>query len=251
MQKALITGGTSGIGYELAKIMASQGHDLVLVSRDMTKLVAVKQELEKEHSVDVAVYEADLSVAGAAIKLYPKLKDLNIGILVNNAGAGLKGDFFSDKLEDNQSIARLNMNSLMDMTYYFGNDMIKQKTGRILNIASIVAFFPGPKQPVYYATKAFVRSFSRALAYNLRGSGVTVTALHPGVTKTNFFASAKAGSFTQGASPHSVAQLGYKAMMAGKIEATHGFGNKLLTNVFARFTPYRLQSVIVDRVSEV
>ena len=180
-----------------------------------------------------------------------KIKGLDIGILVNNAGAGLKGNFFDDKLEDNQSIAYLNMNSLMDMTYYFGNDLIKKNEGKILNIASIVAFFPGPKQPVYYATKSFVRSFSRALAYNLRGTDVTVTALHPGVTKTNFFDSAKAGSINQGATAYSVALLGYNAMMAGKIEVTHGLSNKLLTNVFARFIPYRLQPAIVDKVSEV
>ena len=201
MQKALITGGTSGIGYELAKIMAAKGHDLVLVSRDQAKLNSVKQEIEKIHKVDVAVFVADLSKPGAAEALHVKLKGLDIGILVNNAGAGLKGNFFDDKLENNQSIAYLNMNSLMDMTYYFGNDLVKKNEGKILNIASIVAFFPGPKQPVYYATKSFVRSFSRALAYNLRGTGVTVTALHPGVTRTNFFDSAKAGSINQGQPP--------------------------------------------------
>lgn len=251
MQKALITGATSGIGYELAKIMAQNGHDLVLVSRSQDALSRVQKELEEAYSVTVAVEPKDLSKPGAAQELYKKFKDQNVEILVNNAGVGLKGNFFDDDLEANQSMAYLNMNSLMDMTYYFGGDMVKNNSGKILNIASIVAFFPGPNQPIYYATKAFVRSFSRALAYNMRNTNVTVTALHPGVTKTNFFNAAKADFLTGGASASSVAQLGYDAMMAGKIEVTHGFRNKLLTNVFARFTPYRMQPAIVDRASEV
>ena len=109
---------------------------------------------------------------------------------------------------------------------------------------------PGPKQSVYYASKAFVRNFSRALAYDLRGTGVTVATLHPGITKTNFFNAADASSVTTGASPRDVAQLGYDAMMAGRIEVTHGFVNKLLTNVFVRIVPYRIQAYIVDRSAD-
>ena len=251
MQKALITGATSGIGYELAKIMAAKGHDLVLVSRNMDKLRTVQKEIETAYSVSVSVEASDLSVPGTAEKIYAKFKDHNIEILVNNAGAGLKGNFFDDELKDNQTIAYLNMNSLMEMTYYFGKDMVAVNSGKVLNVASIVAFLPGPKQPGYYASKAFVRSFSRALAYNMRNSNVSVTALHPGVTKTNFFNAAHAKNFNGGASAQSVAQLGYDAMMAGKIEVTHGLRNKILTNVFTRLTPYRLQPLVVDKVSDV
>ncbi len=249
--KALITGATSGIGYALAKIMAERGHDLVLVSRDINKLQSVQKELQDQYGVDVVVEAADLSVAGTAEKLHKKLRDQNIEILVNNAGAGLKGNFFDDKLSDNQGIAYLNMNSLMDMTYFFGKDMIANDNGKILNIGSIVAFFPGPNQPVYYATKAFVRSFSRALAYNLQHTKVSVTALHPGVTKTKFFRSAHAPSITGGATAESVARLGYEAMMSGKVEVTHGLRNTFITSVLARLTPYKLQPVLVDRSSEV
>jgi short-subunit dehydrogenase len=251
MQKALITGASSGIGYELSKIMAANGHDLVLVSRDIKSLSAVRNELEETYKVSVTVEATDLSMPGSAESLHKKLKHHDIEILVNNAGVGLKGNFFDDDLTQNQSMAYLNMNSLMDMTYYFGKDMVKNNRGKILNIASIVAFFPGPKQPVYYATKAFVRSFSRALAYNLRNTNVSVTTLHPGVTKTNFFKTAHAGSFKGGASARDVAALGYRAMMSGKIEVTHGIWNKFLTNIFVRFTPYRTQPMIVDKVSEV
>lgn len=250
MQTALITGASSGIGLEFARLMAAKGHDLVLVSRDLEQLKEVQKEIAKT-GVSVSVITKDLSKPGAAKELHEATKGQQIDILINNAGVGLLGDFFTDDLAANQTMAYLNMNALMDMTHYFGNDMIRRGQGKILNTASIVSFFPGPHQPVYYATKAFVRSLTRALAYNLQGSGVTVTALHPGTTKTNFFKNAKASFFTTGASPSDVAATGYKAMMAGKIEVTHGFANKLLTNVFVRFTPYRIQTAIVARASKV
>lgn len=251
MQKALITGATTGIGYELAKLMAAKGHPLVLVARNAEKLAQVARELTDAHNIAVDTVIQDLSEPGAAAKLYNQLKNSGIEILVNNAGAGLKGDFFHDDLAANQQIAYLNMNALMDMTHFFGGQMVQNGRGRILNVASIVAFFPGPKQPVYYATKAFVRSFSRALAYNVRGTGVSVTALHPGATRTNFFNAAHATGFNQGASAASVAELGYRAMMAGKIEVTHGLMNKFLTNILIRVLPYRLQPAIVDKASDV
>lgn len=250
MQTALITGASSGIGLEFARLMATKGHDLVLVSRDLKQLKEVQKEIEKT-GVSVSVIAKDLSKPGAAKELHAATKGQQIDILINNAGVGLLGDFFSDDLAANQTMAYLNMNSLMDMTHYFGNDMIRRGQGKILNTASIVSFFPGPHQPVYYATKAFVRSLTRALAYNLKGSGVTVTALHPGTTKTNFFKNAKASFFTTGASPADVAATGYNAMMAGKVEVTHGFANKILTNVFVRVVPYRLQVAIVARASKV
>ena len=251
MDTALITGASSGIGLEFAKLMAQKGHNLVLVARDEVQLKKVQKELTESTDVEIRIMPKDLSKPNAAQELHTALKDHRIDILVNNAGVGLLGDFFHDDLQTNQTMANLNMIALMDMTHYFGNDMIRRKKGKILNVGSIVSFFPGPHQPVYYASKAFVRSLTRALAYNLRSSGVTATALHPGTTKTNFFKNAKASFFTQGASPADVAALGYKAMMAGKIEVTHGFANKLLTNIFVRIVPYRIQTAIVARASKV
>ncbi len=251
MQKALITGASSGIGKELAIIMAKAGHDLVLVARDKDELAKLQRSITTEHKVKVSVIVADLSVPGSAAKLYSQAKKEKIQILVNNAGVGLKGDFFHDDPARTTQLAQLNVVSLMELSQLFGKDFITNNNGRILNIASITAFFPGPKQPVYYASKAFVRSLGRALAYNVRNTNVTVTTLHPGVTKTSFFTAANAGNITNGASAESVARLGYKAMMAGKIEVTHGFSNKLLTNVFARFIPYRAQTRIVGRASDV
>jgi len=250
MQKALITGASSGIGKELALIMAAAGHDLVLVARNKDDLLRVQKEIIASHDVDVQVCAADLSLPGSAKKLYEQIRKQKIEILVNNAGAGLRGDFFHDNFDRTTRLAQLNMISLMELSQLFGRDFLEQNSGKILNIGSIVAFLPGPKQPAYYASKAFVRNLSRALAYNLRNTGVTVTTLHPGVTKTKFFESANVKNFTSGASARSVALLGYKAMMSGKIEVTHGFWNKLITNVVIRFIPYRLQAPVVDRSSD-
>lgn len=251
MQKALITGASSGIGKELAFLMAQNGHDLVLVARDIDKLDQVREHLTSNHNIAVSVFAMDLAKAGSAKKLYEKTKSEGIEILVNNAGVGLKGNFFDDDYVRTLEMAQLNMISLMELTYLFGGQFLKNNSGRILNIASIAAFFPGPKQPVYFATKSFVRSFSRALAFNLRNTGVTVTVLNPGVTKTSFFKSAGVKKFTSGATAQSVARVGYKAMMAGKIEVTNGIWNKFLNNVIARVVPYRAQAPAIDRLSDV
>lgn len=249
-QKALITGATSGIGKELATIMAKAGHDLVLVARRKDALKTLKAELEGTYAVKVSVYAADLSEPGSAQKLYEATQNEGIQILVNNAGVGLKGDFFFDDPERTIRIAQLNMISLMELCQLFGKDFLKNNNGRILNVASVTAFIPGPKQPVYYATKSFVRSLTRALAHNVEGTNVTITALHPGITKTDFFKSSNAASITGGASAKSVAELGYKAMMSGKVEVTHGLVNKMLTNIFVRVMPSRFHAAIVDKATE-
>ena len=251
MDKALITGGSSGIGLELAKIMAGKGHTVVLVSRDKAALESAAAMLAKTYGVEVEIVVSDLSIAGSGLELYEKLKDKDIRILVNNAGVGYVADFFDGDLQKDQTMAQLNMISVMDLCYYFGRDFRGQNAGKILNIASIAAFVPGPPQPVYYATKAFVRSFSRALAYNLRGTNVSITTLHPGVTRTNFLNQANAPQVQKGADPNAVAQAGYDAMMKGKVEVTFGLGNKFLTNVVVRFIPYRWQTAAIGRLSKV
>ncbi len=249
MQKALITGGSSGIGLELARLMADKGHDLVLVARDLDKLEAVKAELGQK--VNVEIIDLDLAERGSIESLWTKTKDKNIEILVNSAGFGLVGDFFDEDISKNSTMIDLNVSALVELNYCFGRMFRGNNRGRILNIASIAAFVPGPKQPVYYASKAFVRSFSRATSHNLKNTGVSVTVLNPGPTKTNFFKAADAESHTNGASPVSVAKVGYEAMMRGDTEVTHGLMNKLLTNFLVRIIPYRLQANLVDRSSDI
>ena len=251
MQKVLITGGSHGIGYEIANVMAQHGHDLILTARSKNALLKAAKTIQKTHKVSVDIIVCDLSQPGAARQLYEQTKDKHVEILVNNAGVGYVADFFDGDIERNTAMAQLNMVSVMELCYYFGKDFRKHNAGRILNVASIVAFLPGPAQPVYYATKAFVRSLGRALAYNLRDTNVTVTTLHPGVTNTNFFDEANAPQQTSGADPARVARLGYAAMMSGKIEVTYGLWNKFLTNIFVRITPYRVQAAIVDKASDV
>ena len=248
---ALITGASSGIGRELALVIAEHGHDLVLVARNRAALYTLARDIESQYHVSVTSHTADLAQPGATEKLYAATKDMGISILVNNAGVGLVGDFFHDDPQQTLAMAQLNMISLMQLCQLYGRDFIDHKRGKILNVSSVVSFIPGPNQPVYYASKAFVRSLTRSLAYNVRGSGVTVTALHPGVTRTNFFTAAHASSFSGGASPRSVAELGYRAMMHGDIEATHGFANKLLVNILVRLVPYRLHAPIIDRATDV
>lgn len=251
MQNALITGATSGIGYALAHLMAKQGHDLVLIARKETLLVQLKDELENKYGVSVSILSNDLSQPHSAHVIFERYKDADIEILINNAGAGHVGDFFESSVEKNSAMIALNITALMELTHFFGAQFKMKNRGRILNVASVAAFIPGPRQPVYYATKAFVRSFSRALSYTLRNTNVTVTALYPGYTKTHFFIAADAPSFTKGADAADVALYGYRALMAGKAEVTYGFWNQVLTNIFVRITPYRWQALMVDKTSEV
>ena len=249
--KALITGGTSGIGLALAEVMAEHGHDLVLAARSAGTLNEVAQKLSDRYKVKVSTYEIDLSTPGSAKQLHKQTKNEGIDILVNNAGVGYVANFFEGDIERNKSMSHLNMVTVMELCHYFGKDFKEKDSGKILNIASTASFLPGPAQPVYYASKAFVRSLSRTLAHNLRNTKVSVTVLHPGVTKTHFFDEADAPKQSKGANPRDVATVGYDAMMRGQVEITHGFWNKILTNVFVRLVPYRLQAPIVDKLSEV
>lgn len=251
MQKILITGGSGGIGYALARVAAAHGHDIVLAARTVEQLKRAQAELRKDYEVHVGIVQTDLSQPGSAKKLYDTLKKDNVEILVNNAGVGLVGDFFKEDVADHARMIQLNIQSLMELTHYFGNDFIKKKKGRILNVASVAAFVPGPKQPVYYASKAFVRSFSRALTYTMAPHGVSVTVLNPGATKTNFFVQAKAGSMDRGVSADAVAEAAYAAMMSGKAEITYGFTNRILTNVLVKVVPYRWHALLVDKGAKV
>jgi short-subunit dehydrogenase len=220
---ALITGASSGIGAELARLHAASGGDLVLVARREEALNALKQELVAEHGISVSVIVADLSEADAAEKVFAATEEagLQVDILINNAGIGGYGKFHERDLAKEQAMMQVNMMSLVNLTHLYMRPMVSRKSGRILQVASTAGMMPGPLQAIYYATKAFVISFSQAIAEELSGTGVTSTALCPGPVDTGFVAAADlegAALFQKpGASPASVASCGYKAMLAGDL----------------------------------
>ncbi len=240
---AIITGASSGIGLELAKIMASKGHDLILVARREEELHKLAEEL-KPHNRNIWVYPADLSKIDAAKELFNWTKSNNIypEILVNNAGFGDMTDFAESNLKKLQEMIQLNMVALTELTWYFLPEMIRRKKGYMLNIGSTASFIPGPGMAVYHATKAFVLNFGESLREELRGTGVSLSTLCPGPTQSGFQEKANmqnAWLFNQAPLPNSkeVAALGYKSMMGRKSISVHGFANKLIplmTRTFPR-----------------
>src|SRR6202140_3226770 len=255
-QTALVTGGSSGIGLELAKNLAPAGFDLVLVGRKRDTLEAAAGQLEGKFGIKAHVFAADLRLQDAPQAIFDFLSNENIDIdvLVNNAGFGLGGEFADTAIQRELDMIQVNIAALTHLTKLFISPMIKRKSGRVLNVASTAAFQPGPLMAVYYATKAYVLSFSEALAEELRHTGVTVTALCPGPTETGFAAEAGVESvrlFTlmKPSSSAAVARTGYKAMKRGRRVAVHGLINKSLTQSL-RVTPRRLGSLIVRKLQE-
>jgi short-subunit dehydrogenase len=256
MKTALITGASGGIGYELAKQFARYQHNLVLVARSEAKLNQLAEELRAVHRVQIAVIAQDLSQPQAVTSIHASLKAQNITVdyLVNNAGFGDFGFFVETDWAKEEQMINLNIMALTHFTKVFVQDMVQRRSGRILNIASTAAFQPGPLMAVYFATKAYVLSFSEAIANELQGTGVTVTALCPGPTDSGFLeAAALEGSklFKGKKLPSSaeVAAYGYRAMMSGKTVVIHGTRNWLLANS-ARFAPRKLVTALVRKMSE-
>jgi len=235
MEYVLITGASSGIGLELAGIMAEKGHHLILVARREDRLLALKNKLESQFNIKVMIVVMDLSIPNQAKVLYQYCIDqkLIVNCLVNNAGYGDYGQFDISKLETYQNMLQLNIMALTDLTALFLDGMKKRKSGRILNVGSIAAFQPIPNFSVYAASKAYVMQFTEALNYELRGSGVTVTLLSPGVTETGFVARANmqnaANAKGKLMDAYSVALKGYQAMIQGKLNVTPGWKNQLIT----------------------
>lgn len=189
MKYVLITGGTSGIGLELAKVFISEGYGVAITSSNSKILHDIKQELEEKYSIKVFTYEQDIGKIGAAKQLYDSIHDdkLDISILVNNAGIGLVGSTDEIDFQWDESMMILNIISLVELCKLFISDMYKKREGKILNVSSISAFQPGPYTSTYFASKAFVLSYSRAIRYEAKKKGVQICTLCPGPTKTNFF----------------------------------------------------------------
>ncbi|KAF7781045.1 hypothetical protein PRUB_b0138 [Pseudoalteromonas rubra] len=252
---ALITGASSGIGLELARLHAQQGGDLVLVARSENKLNALKKELEQSHGVNACVITADLTEPASAQAIYNETKrqGIEIDILINNAGFGGHGFFHERELQADLDMIQVNISSLTALTHLFVQDMTTRKRGKILNVSSTVSLLPGPLQATYYATKAFVTSFSQALAEELRDHGISVTALCPGPVATEF---AKTGNleelavFKQGKSPESVARCGYQAMQKGKLLAFNDPMLNFMLNWIVPLLPRRLVLALSRRTME-
>lgn len=249
-QTALVTGASSGIGRDLAGLFARDGHDLVLVARDSRRLAELADELQKLHDVRAHVLVADLSDTGAPLAIMRWLEERRIhpDFLVNNAGFGGSGPFAQSDLAHELAMMQVNMVALTHLTKLVLPAMIAKRRGRILNVASTAAFQPGPLMAVYYATKAYVLSFSEALSNELRGSGVTVTALCPGPTRTGFQAEAKIEGSRLVRGPlmmesAAVARSGYRGMMRGKPVVIPGVLNWLLVQA-VRITPRNLVTAI-------
>jgi uncharacterized protein len=243
MATALITGASSGIGLALAKIHASKNDDLILVARNKRKLDELKLELEKKFSVKIFAIEKDLSQPNAASELYVQTQALNLKVdyLINNAGFGDFGMFVETDWEKEAQMIQVNMTTLTELTKHYLKDMVKQRKGRIMNVASTAAFQSGPTMAVYYATKAYVLHFSEALDNEVREFGVTVTALCPGATESGFQAVAamEESTLVKGKklpTAEQVAAYGYKNMMQGKTIAIHGVMNYIMANA-VRFMP--------------
>lgn len=240
MEYALITGASSGIGLELARIMAANKHPLILVARRADVLQQLKQELEAGHGIPVEVVTADLSAPGQASALHAQCRERGwvVNCLVNNAGYGDYGVVQAAKLDTYANLLQLNITALTELSALFAEDMKQRGAGRIMNVASLAGFMPGPNFAVYAASKAYVMHFTEALNYELRGSGVSATVLCPGITETGFVSRAGMASATLARGPmmdaRSVAQCGYDGMMAGRLNVVPGWKNKI--SAFASMT---------------
>lgn len=247
---ALITGASQGLGLEFAKICASKSMDLVLVARRGNVLIAIKEELVQKYGVKILVIESDLSKPNAPGDIYKRLvkEGVHIDILINNAGFATYGLFSELPLKDELEEVRVNVGSLLELTHLFLPAMIERKSGNVLNVASTAAFLPGPYMATYYASKAFVLSFTEALHEELKGTGVSVTALCPGPTKTGFVRRAHLENSRLFKSrlldAHEVALQGYRGMMNGETIVIVGLRNKVAVWMM-RFLPRSVLSAVV------
>jgi short-subunit dehydrogenase len=234
METVLITGASSGIGLELAKCFAADGCRLILAARNRDALEKLAEELRRENKIEAVVFPADLSLPETPKRIFAELssKQIPVDVLVNNAGFGAIGAFDQLPLERQTEMIQVNVAALTGLTRIFLPGMIQRRRGGILNVGSVAGFVPGPGMAVYYATKAFVLSFSEALAAELAGTGVKITVLCPGPTPTNFgnVAGSKNARLMRvpGTSAEKVARDGHAAFRRGRTIAVPGLQNKLV-----------------------
>jgi uncharacterized protein len=253
---ALVTGASVGIGRELARLCAQEGYNLVLVARNASRLQQVAGDLEKQFGVSAKYFPFDLTSSAARQFLFGQLESESIAIdvLVNNAGYGKLGAFADIPYEESAGQIELNITALTHLTKLFLAPMLQRKSGRILNVASTAGFQPGPLMAVYYASKAYVISFSEALANEVHGTGVTVTCLCPGLTDTEF--QTRAGTErttlfrrTRPMDAATVARDGFRALLKGKPLVISGMRNRLLMESL-RISPRRVVTAVSRKFLE-
>lgn len=250
---ALITGASSGIGAELARTHAAQGGDLIITARRSAALEALRDELSGAHNITVHVIALDLGAAGGADALYDAVAKLGLkpDYLINNAGFGGHGAHIERVLDTEQAMIDLNVKALVTLCHRFGADMAARGAGKILNVGSTAGFMPGPTQAVYFATKAFVNSFSQALDFELRPKGVTVSVLAPGPVETEFMdvAGLTESSMAKGGkSAKSVAEFGYRLMQKGRLVGVNEPGLSFLLNWVIPFLPRRMTMRMIQKM---
>lgn len=230
---ALVTGATSGIGLELARVFAKNGHNVILSARSADQLQDIAAELQSQYGIQASIIAKDLATPTGAQELYDEVKRTGVQIdyLVNDAGVGVYGRFWETDMQEELDMIQLNAVSLYVLTKLFLPDMIQRGSGKVLQLASVVSKAPNPLQTVYSATKAFIYNLSLGLSQELKDTGVTMTALQPGATDTEFFTNAGADDTkiyreTKLSDPADVAQDGYDALMAGESHVVSGFKNK-------------------------
>lgn len=255
-QVALVTGAASGLGYEFCRLLASDGYGLILIDRNEADLREASAKFRKDHGIFTEIYPVDLSVPGVVEQLWEKISEKRIDILINNAGFGLYGFFTGTDWKMEQDMLRLHVMTVTHLTKLVLGKMMEQGTGRILNVSSLAAFQPGPLMAIYYASKAYILSFSEALANELKGTGITVTVLAPGWFRTNFQKTTAENSHVEEsrakwhtATAAKVAQKGYRAMMRGRVYVIPGIPNKLMS-MAPRVLPRRTMTAIIRRIQE-
>lgn len=251
---ALVTGAASGLGYELATLLAKDAYKLILVDIDAESLTKVKLELEQKFTVEVVTLVKDLGIKNVAEDIMHDINDAPIDVLINNAGFGLFGSFIETDWERESEMLHVHILTTTHLTKLVLEGMIKRGAGKILNVSSLAAFQPGPLMAIYYASKGYMLSFSEAIANELKGTGVTVTALCPGPTKTAFQKTVSEDcsenkiTFNM-ASAEAVAAYGYRAMLKGKSYAIPGRFNKFLA-IIPRLVTRSAAAAIVRKIQE-
>ncbi|MCK5401324.1 MAG: SDR family oxidoreductase [Flavobacteriaceae bacterium] len=251
---ALVTGAASGLGFEFSLLLAKDSYNLILVDIDAKKLEYAKDYIQKAYDTNIVVLAKDLSKPNIALNIFNDIKDASVDVLINNAGFGLFGSFSNTNWYRESEMLNLHINTTTQLTKLLLKGMVDRGHGKILNISSLAAFLPGPFMAIYYASKAYILSFSEAIANELKGTGVTVTVLCPGQTKTSFqevvsSTSSKSQANFNMACPIEVAKYGYTALLKGKTVAIPGTINKFVATL-SRFVPRNMATSIVRRIQE-